>query len=104
MSELLRPIERRILVLHRQGVDHEVIAARFRKSAEFVDRILQWAAIPRPQPLIQRTGYTARERRVLAMRADGLSHEEIGRRFARGPMYAGRIEHLAQMRAASGLA
>jgi len=104
MSDRLRPLERRILELDRQGVDHEEIAARFRMSPDFVDRILAWTEIPRPAEPRQRDGHTPKSRRVLALRAEGLSHEEIGRRFKRGARYAERIEDIAHLRADSGLA
>lgn len=104
MNDLLRPIERRILALHRDGVDHAEIGARFRKSPEFIERVLHWIDIPRDHEPRPKAGHRPVERRVLVLRAEGLSHEEIGRRFGRGPRFARRIEDLARLRAELGLA
>jgi hypothetical protein len=43
------------------------------------------------------------ERRVLALRNDGLSHEEIGVLFRRDAEFARRVESIAQMRDDLGL-
>ncbi len=104
MNDRLRPIERRILELHRQGVDHGEIGARFRKSPEFVGRVLAWIEIPREPRGPRMEGHRAVERRVLDLRSQGLSHEEIGKRFARDARYSRRIEELARLRTDLGLA
>ena len=104
MSKGLRPIERRMLALHKEGVDHAEIAARFKKRVDFVERVLQWTEIPRADSRKPREGHSPIERRVLELRSQGLSHEEIGRRFARGAGYSQRIEDLANLRTDVGLA
>lgn len=104
VTERLRPIERRILALHREGVDHAEIATRFRKRVDFVERVLSWTDIPRPNVSKSKGGHRPVERRVLDLRSQGLSHEEIGRLFARDARYAERIEDFANLRTELGLA
>lgn len=104
VTERLRPIERRMLALHREGVDHAEIAARFKKGVDFVERVLSWTDIPRPEAEKRSKGHRPVERRVLELRSQGLSHDEIGRRFGRNAAYAQRIEDLANLRTEVGLA
>jgi hypothetical protein len=104
MPNGLRPIERRILALHREGVDHAEIAARFRRGVDHIERVLSWIEIPRDGTKRRESGHRPVERRILELRSQGLSHEEIGRRFARDARYARRIEELANLRTELGLA
>jgi DNA-binding NarL/FixJ family response regulator len=90
----LRPIERRILAMRDQGLDVADIARRIRRSPQQVERIIRWTEIPRPQPRPPRTTRPI-ERRVLALRADGESHEQIAQRFRRSPGFIRRVEGLA---------
>jgi hypothetical protein len=46
-NESLRPLERRVLRLVRDGVDDAEIARRFRRSPEFVRRVIVYAGMPR---------------------------------------------------------
>ncbi|MGH8928323.1 MAG: hypothetical protein ACRDWH_08235 [Acidimicrobiia bacterium] len=103
MEDLLRPIERRVLALAAQGIPTADIARRFKRGEDHIERILTWTAIPR-RPRPERSGLRPVERRVLAMRSKGLSHEEVGARFRRDAEYARRIEDLATMRSDLGLA
>lgn len=104
MNDRLRPIERRILALHEEGVDNAEIGARFRKSPEFVGRVLDWIEIPRDRAPRQPPGHRPVERRVLQLRREGLSHQEIGQKFNRDSRYSERIENLAHLRSELGLA
>ena len=54
--ESLRPVERRILRLVANGVDHGEIARRFRRRPEFVGRVIEFAGMPRTsvQPCTRR--------------------------------------------------
>jgi DNA-binding CsgD family transcriptional regulator len=104
MPNGLRPIERRILTLHQEGVDHAEIASRFRKSPEFIDRVLAWTEIPRNVPRPASEGHTPIERRVMALLAEGLSYAEIATRFRRNARYIKRIENHAKLRSEAGLA
>ena len=49
-------------------------------------------------PLFLKKQRVSRERRVLAMRDEGLSYDEIGRRFNRGPDHIRRVERYAGFR------
>jgi DNA-binding CsgD family transcriptional regulator len=102
MTSNLRPVERRMLALRAEGIEVEEIARRFRRSPQHVERVLTWSEIPRaPQP-DRPEGLRPIERRVLAMRGQGLSYDEIGRRFNRGPDHIRRVERYAGFR--TGLA
>lgn len=41
--ERLRPLERRLLRWRRQGVDHDELSPRFRRSPEFLARVEEYA-------------------------------------------------------------
>ncbi|HEY3427907.1 MAG TPA: hypothetical protein VGK83_04475, partial [Acidimicrobiia bacterium] len=81
MTSNLRPVERRMLALRAEGIEVEEIARRFRRSPQHVERVLTWTQIPRAQEPDRPEGLRPIERRVLAMRGQGLSYDEIGRRF-----------------------
>lgn len=97
MASHLRPIERRVLEMRQSGLSDAQIATRIKRSPTHVARIAEWATIPRSAPAPQRKG-RALERRVLALRNDGETHEQIGRRFGRSPEFIRRVEGLAHYR------
>ena len=99
MSDHLRPLERRVLALHGEGESVEESARRFKRSPQHIERVLVWAQIPRSGPppgLATR----AKEQRVLAMRLNGESHDDIGERFNRSPRFIRQMEGLAHYRRA----
>ncbi|MGH8959072.1 MAG: sigma factor-like helix-turn-helix DNA-binding protein [Acidimicrobiia bacterium] len=98
MTPHLRPVERRILALRAEGVAVDEIARRFRRSPQHVERVLSWTQIPRESEPDRPDGLRPIERRVLAMRGEGLSYDEIGRRFNRGPDHIRRVERYAGFR------
>lgn len=98
----LRPIERRVLDMHSQGVGIDEIASRIRRSPEFVERMIGWTEIPRTGRTTERD-LTPRQRRVLDMRSNGESHEEIAARFRRGEDYIRQVEGLAHFKQAQRL-
>lgn len=102
MKEGLRPIERRVLALRDEGFDVADIARRFRRGEAHVERIISWTQIPRRGRLVS-PGFRPIERRVMEMRSQGLSYDEIGSKFGRNAGYARRIEGLAQIRADLGM-
>ena len=92
--ESLRPVERCVLRLVANGVDHIEIARRFRRRPGFVDRVIAYAGMPRNiQPAAH--GLRPVERRILKWRASGAEHADIGRRFHRSAGHIRRIEQLA---------
>jgi len=103
MEQLLRPIERRVLALKASGQTTSEIARRFKRGEDHIERIIGWTAIPRRPREKPRNGLRPVERRVLSLRGDGLSHEEIGTLFRRDAEFARRVESIAQMRDELGL-
>ena len=95
----LRPIERRVLQLEADGVDHEEIARRFKRSAGHISRISNYARLPNRAVSRAEAGELRPiERRILAWRAKGADHDEIGQRFKRSADHIRRVEILAEYR------
>jgi hypothetical protein len=97
VDQRLRPVERRIRSLVEHNVPVNDIAHRFRRSPEFIHRVIEWSA------LSTRTGRAPSsaalrpiERRILRWRDEGASPAEIGPRFHRSPDFVERVEHLAR--------
>jgi hypothetical protein len=95
--DMLRPVERRILTMRDEGLEVQEIATRFRRSPEFVDRVIDLTLIPR-QVRPTRPNPTALERRVLDLRANGEDHETIGRRFKKSARFIRQVEGVAHYR------
>ncbi len=93
----LRPIERRVLRLTEDGVDRAEIARRFRRTPEFVGRVLELAHLPRPGAGHRHQGDVLRpiERRILRWRGAGADYDDIAPRLRRTPDYVRRVEGLA---------
>ncbi|HSJ27548.1 MAG TPA: hypothetical protein VLB67_05010 [Acidimicrobiia bacterium] len=102
MTEHLRPLERRVVAMAAAGLDSEQIAGKIKRSPAHVERILEWSQIPRSRPPSRRAVHAV-ERRVLDLRADGESREEIARRFRRSSRSIRQIEGLAHFRLAMNL-
>lgn len=94
MQAHLRPIERRVLAMRDEGQSVSEIAGRIKRSPGHVERMIVWTGIPRSGPA-QRRSPRPIERRVLALRARGETHAEIGRRLRRSPRYVRQVEGLA---------
>ncbi len=102
MQAHLRPIERRVLAMRDEGLPVSEIAGRIKRSPDHVERMIRWTEIPRSRPA--RTRFPrALEARVLALRSQGESHEEIGRRLGRGPRFVRQVEGLAHFKMAMRL-
>ncbi len=93
--QTLRPVERCVLRLVADGVDHIEIARRFRRRPEFVDRVIAYSGMPRTG--VRPAGEVLRpvERRILKWRDGGAAHADIGQRFNRSAGHIQRIEQLA---------
>ena len=96
-TDHLRPVESRMVALRDSGVETAEIASRFRKSPQFVERVLFLTEIPR-RPRSGDRDLRPIERRILDMRAAGMEHDEIARRFKRSPRSVRQIEGLAMYR------
>jgi hypothetical protein len=95
----LRPLERRILALQEEGVSREEIARRFRRSPEFIDRVIEMARLPRhasrtPTPP-RRHALRPIERRLLRWQQEGESFDALAPRFKRSAAHLERVASLA---------
>lgn len=95
--QLLRPVERRVLAMREDGLGVGEIAERLNRSPRHVKRMISWTEIPRNRPPVDRSA-RAKERRVIALRSDGESYEQIAERFGRSPRFIRQVEGLAYMR------
>jgi hypothetical protein len=96
--ESLRPLERRVLALREAGVDREEIARRFRRSPEFIDRVIDMAHLPRhPSGASTPPRHALRpiERCLLRWQEEGESFDALAPRFKRSPAHLRRVAGLA---------
>jgi len=89
----LRPIERRMASLAASGVSVADTARRFRRSGDYVERVLQLAGLPgRAAPPIGSVhALRPLERRLLRWRAEGADLGEIATSFRRSPEHIERV-------------
>jgi IS30 family transposase len=93
----LRPVERRIRSLVQHDVPVGEIAERFRRSPEFIHRVIELSELSnRTRPMPSSAPLRPIERRILRWRDEGASHAEIAPRFNRSPDFVERVEHLAR--------
>jgi hypothetical protein len=94
----LRPIERRIIELARNGVAEVEIAQRFRRTPGYVRRVLALAEIPRRE--LERAIDELRpiERLVLNWVQRGGRPADLAARLRRTPGYVVQVERLARRR------
>lgn len=85
--------------MQAEGQDIAEIAARIKKTPEFVERMIGWTEIPRTGRTTERA-LTPRQRRVLDLRADGESHRQIAQRFKKGEAHIRQVEGLAHFKEA----
>lgn len=93
--ETLRPVERCVLRLAADGVDHLEIARRFKRRPGFADRVIAFAGMHHTSTPPAGDALRPVERRILKWRASGAAHADIGRRFHRSAAHIRRIEELA---------
>lgn len=103
----LRPIERTVQRLRRDGLSNSEVAWRLRRSPGYVRRIETLSQIDRPrQPVGEREDATGSlrpiERCVLKSLEAGAGYAEIGARLRRSPSYVSRVEQLANLRTQVG--
>lgn len=97
----LRPFERRVLRLAGDGVDTTEIAQRFRRSPEFIDRVMEWSRLPGRASHHERQPLRPLERCILGWRERGAGYSEIAPRLRRSPEFVERVEGLARYKLAS---
>jgi hypothetical protein len=99
--EHLRPVERRIRRLIELDIPRDEIAERFRRTPEFVDRVVEWSELSgRAGPDPSSARLRPVERRILRWRDEGASPAEIGPRFHRSPGFVEQVETLARYKLA----
>jgi hypothetical protein len=77
--------------LAEQGVVPAEIGRRFNRSGEFVERVLEFAALPGRSAPPENEGLRPLERRLLRWRDEGATPAELADRFRRGPGYIERV-------------
>lgn len=93
----LRPIERRVLAMRDDGMQVSEIADRMKKSPGFIDRVIEWTAIPR-EPNERARRFRPIEKRVLDLRAAGQDHSEIAQKFKKSARFIRQVEGMAHYR------
>lgn len=105
-GQQLRPIELVVRRLRAEGLSHEEVAWRLRRSPGFVRRVEALSAVPRPGDgnLVVEAGSRLRplERCVLNALESGSGYPEVAARLRRSPEHVARIEQLAGVRIAHG--
>jgi hypothetical protein len=99
-SEQLRPVERRIRRLVREDVPVSEIAERFRRSPEFIRRVVTLSELPGRRVTPSGGGLRPVERRILRWREQGASPADIAPRFHRSPEFVERVEGFARYKLA----
>ena len=98
-ADSLRPLERRVLTLQEEGVEREEIARRFRRSPEFIDRVIEMAHMPRhaspDSAPPRRHALRPIERRLLRWQDEGATFDALAPRFKRSPAHLRRVANLA---------
>ena len=84
-------MERRVVRMREAGDSVETVARKFRKSPDFIERVLRMIEIPRSGEARRRQP-TPLQNVVLALRAKGESHESIARRFRKSDRFIRQVE------------
>lgn len=93
----LRPIERRMTSLAASGLTPAETGRRFRRSGEYVERVLQLASLPgRDGPSVTAApGLRPLERRLLRWRDEGVDAQKVAEKFRRSAEHIERVLALA---------
>jgi DNA-binding CsgD family transcriptional regulator len=81
--DTLRPLERRVVRMDREGMPRDEIARRFRRHPRSVDQIVELAYLPDRQAQA-RSGLSPLERRLMRWREEGADLDDLSDRFRRG--------------------
>lgn len=95
--EKLRPIERRVLSMRREGIPVEEIATRLKRTPRFVEQLVEWTQIPRSERP-KRSAPSPLERIVLKHRSKGATYEEIGEKLKKSGRFIRQVEGFAHYR------
>ncbi|MGH9307315.1 MAG: hypothetical protein ACRD0I_10615 [Acidimicrobiales bacterium] len=110
----MRPLERRILAMVEAGTDFGEIARRFRRSPEFISRVIEIARLPHEGAATAVGGESESsdstsdpalrpiERLVLKGRAAGVPMDLMARQFKRSTAHVERIADLATYKLGKG--
>jgi len=93
----LRPIERRITSLAASGLTPAETGRRFRRSGDYVQRVLQLANLPGRDgpPATPAAGLRPLERRLIRWRDEGADPREVAAKFRRSAEHIERVLALA---------
>jgi DNA-binding CsgD family transcriptional regulator len=96
----MRPFERRVRQLMREGVTTAEIGRRFRRGPDTIERIRDMSELRRGDSASSGRAevLSPLERRILRWRASGASHKDIATMFRRSPAFVRRVERLAMMK------
>jgi hypothetical protein len=107
MPQNLRPIERRVVQLADGGVDNAEIARRFRRSPEFIGRVIEMAGLPgrgvhaARHDAVEDHPLRPVERCVLGWLDRGAGPADIAIRLRRSPNFVERVEDFARFKLAT---
>jgi DNA-binding CsgD family transcriptional regulator len=93
-----RPLERRVLAWLERGFDPQEVAARFRRSPEFIGRVAELARVPRQAVERGTSGMRPLERRVMRWIDEGAPLDDIAARFRRSPQFIERVVGMTKLR------
>jgi transcriptional regulator len=99
----LRPIELTVRRLRNEGLSHEEVGWRLRRSPGYVRRVETMTNIERSGSVVtadnnDRGALRPIERCVLNALAGGSRYAEIAARLRRTPQFVARVERLARLR------
>lgn len=105
----LRPIERTVRRLRRDGLSNSEVAWRLRRSPGYVRRVETLSQMERPAGTVAGGGVGQRvlrpiEQCVLKSLHGGAGYAEIAARLRRSPTYVARVEQFANLRMEMDLA
>ena len=95
-DERLRPLERRMRRMVADGCSEAEIASRFRRSPEYVRRVLSMSELEGRNAGSDGQPLRPIERRILRWREAGAPPSDIATRLRRSPGFVQRVEDLAR--------
>ena len=98
----LRPVERCVLRMTRDGLPDDEIGRRLHRSPDLVVRIRSWTQVPRGQATTPPDSGPLRplERRVIRWLDDGRDYDAVAELFKRSPSFVAFVEQMAHYKLA----